>query len=175
MRWQSRGRSGHSVALATADPVISLSPHLEHNLAALRDLSSANVGPACYTHSYYNSSGWLTTRLEKERQFCILNDEERSVNGVRLGIDQAVDAENLLLSSLALLNPNKSTPYDGIFISSHTVKCDERGSTGESDSLKKVGCDQRISSRGQARYEGADTRSKPRHVRACGSFSDLLL
>ena len=107
--------------------------------------------------------------MAKGRQFRILNDEECSVNTVRLRIEQVIDVEDFLLGSLAFLNPDESTPHDGIFISGHTVKCNERGSTGGPDALKNVGYGQRISSRGQARYQGADTRSNPTlpHARVC--------
>jgi len=43
-----------------------------------------------------------------------------------------------LLGDIALVEPGEILPCDGIFISGHNIKCDESGTTGESDAIKKL-------------------------------------
>ena len=95
---------------------------------------------------------------QKERQFRVLNDkkEERGVKVIRSGIERVIDVKELLVGDIALLEPGEIIPCDGIFVSGHNVKCDESGATGESDAIKKVGYDDCIMLREQAKREGAD-------------------
>ena len=94
----------------------------------------------------------------KERQFRTLNDkEERCVKVIRSGVEHVIDAKELLVGDIALLEPGEIVPCDGVFISGHNVKCDESGATGESDAIRKVGYDKLFRLREQARREGAST------------------
>jgi Ca2+-transporting ATPase len=98
---------------------------------------------------------------QKERQFRILNDkkEERGVKVIRSGIERVIDVKDLLVGDIALLEPGEIVPCDGIFISGHNVRCDESGATGESDAIKKVGYDECIALREQAKREGVDAHA----------------
>ena len=98
---------------------------------------------------------------QKEKQFRVLNDkkEERGVKVVRSGIERVIDVKELLVGDIALLEPGEIIPCDGIFVSGHNVKCDESGATGESDAIKKVGYDDCIMLREQAKREGADVHA----------------
>jgi Ca2+-transporting ATPase len=93
----------------------------------------------------------------KERQFCILNEkkEERRVKVIRSGIERVIDVKELLVGDIALLEPGEIVPCDGVFISGHNIKCDESGTTGEPSVIRKVGYDECISLREQAKREHA--------------------
>ena len=95
---------------------------------------------------------------QKESQFYILNDkmEERWVKVMRYGAGRVIDAKELLVGDIALLEPGEIIPCDGIFISGYNVKCDESGATGESDAIKKVGYEECISLREKVKREGGD-------------------
>jgi len=95
---------------------------------------------------------------QKERQFRVLNDkkEERGVKVIRNGLEHVIDVKELLVGDIALLEPGEIIPCDGIFISGHNVRCDESGATGESDAIKKVGFDECIAFREQAKRDGSD-------------------
>jgi len=95
---------------------------------------------------------------QNERHFRVLNDkkEERDVKVVRSGIESVIDVKELLVGDVALLEPGEIVPCDGIFISGHNVECDESGTTGESDTIKKVNYDECIALREQAEFEGVD-------------------
>ena len=94
---------------------------------------------------------------QKRRWIRVLNDkEERGVIVIRSGVKCVIDVKELLVGDIALLRPGEIIPCDGIFISGHNVKWDESGATGESDTLKKVGYDDRTVPREQAKREGAD-------------------
>lgn len=94
----------------------------------------------------------------KERRFRILNQkEECRVKVVHSGIKRFIDIKELLVGDIVLLKPGDIVPCDGVFISGHNVKCDEYGATGESDAVKKVGYNECIALREQAKREGADT------------------
>jgi len=94
----------------------------------------------------------------EEMQSRILNDkEERHVKVIRSGVEHVIDAKELLVGDIALLEPGEIVPCDGVFISGHNVKCDESGATGKSDVIRKVGYDKFHRFREQARREGAST------------------
>jgi len=105
----------------------------------------------------------------KERQFCILNEkkEERCVKVIRSGIERAIDVKELLVGDIVLLEPGEIVPCDGVFISGHNVKCDESGVTGESDVVDKIGYDECISLREQAKREGAGAHEPEASIPNC--------
>ena len=94
----------------------------------------------------------------KERQFRVLDymKEERSAKVIRSGIERVIHVKELLVGDIALLEPGEIIPCDGVFISGHNVRCDESGATGESDAIKKVGYEDCIMLREQAKREGTD-------------------
>jgi P-type Ca2+ transporter type 2C len=110
---------------------------------------------------------------QKERQFRVLNDkkEERGVKVIRQGAERVIDVKELLVGDIALLEPGEILPCDGIFISGHNVKCDESGATGESDAIKKVGYDDCIAIREQAKREGVD----PHEFGAVNAHTDCFM
>jgi Ca2+-transporting ATPase len=95
---------------------------------------------------------------QKERQFMTLNEkkEERGVKVIRNGIERLIDvkvsllsfsstpshiflcAQEVVVGDVALLEPGEIVPCDGIFLSGHSVRCDESAATGESDAIKKA-------------------------------------
>jgi len=93
-----------------------------------------------------------------ERQFHIINKkkEERCVKVIRSAIERVIDVKELLVGDIALLEPGEVIPCDGIFVSGYNVKCDEPWPTGKSDAIKKVGYDDCIALREQAKREGTD-------------------
>lgn len=80
---------------------------------------------------------------QKERQFAKLNKkkEARNVKVVRSGTTQEIDVQAILVGDVLLVEPGDILPVDGIFISGHSVKCDESSATGESDVMKKTPAD----------------------------------
>ena len=64
---------------------------------------------------------------------------------------ETVDTKDLLVGDRS----NGCTPYDGIFISGHAVKCGESGTIGETDTMRKVWYDESIYS--QAGCEGTNS------------------
>ena len=131
------------VAIIVAIFVVVCVFRLPHNVHTLTPVSKVMVG---------SLNDW-----QKERQFRILNDkEERGVKVVRFGIEHAIDVKELLTGDVALLEPGEIVPCNGIFISSHNVRCDESGATGESDVIKKISYGECITPREQAKREGAN-------------------
>lgn len=94
---------------------------------------------------------------QKEQQFKVLNEkkEERGVKVIRGGAEMIIDIKDVLVGDIALLEPGEIIPCDGVFLSGHNVKCDESGSTGESDAIKKVPFHECISLRNLAKEKGA--------------------
>jgi Ca2+-transporting ATPase len=95
----------------------------------------------------------------KERQFRILNEkkEELRVKVIRSAIGRVVGVKELLVGDVALLEPGEIVPCDGVFISGHNIRCDESGVTGGPDAVKKVGYNEYVALREQAKREGAGT------------------
>ncbi|RMY41649.1 hypothetical protein D0866_00472 [Hortaea werneckii] len=81
---------------------------------------------------------------QKERQFAKLNKkkESRNVKLIRSGQTQEINIHEILVGDVLMVEPGDILPVDGIFISGHSVKCDESSATGESDILKKVAADE---------------------------------
>ncbi|QIX01702.1 hypothetical protein AMS68_007219 [Peltaster fructicola] len=81
---------------------------------------------------------------QKERQFVKLNKkkEDRDVKVIRAGTTQEISIHDILVGDLLLVEPGDILPVDGIFISGHSVRCDESSATGESDILKKTNADE---------------------------------
>lgn len=81
---------------------------------------------------------------QKERQFVKLNKkkEARNVQVIRSGKAQEISVHDLLVGDLMVIEPGDILPVDGIYITGHSVKCDESSATGESDVIKKVGADE---------------------------------
>ncbi|KAI6966817.1 calcium-translocating P-type ATPase [Hortaea werneckii] len=81
---------------------------------------------------------------QKERQFAKLNKkkESRNVKLIRSGRTQEINIHEILVGDVLMVEPGDILPVDGIFISGHSVKCDESSATGESDILKKVAADE---------------------------------
>ena len=132
------------VAIIAAIFIVVCDSQLSRNTRALIPFPKVMVGSV---------NDW-----QKERQFRILNDkkEERGVKVVRSGVECVIDAKDLLVGDIALLEPGEIVPCDGVFISGHNVRCDESGATGESDAIKKIAYDECISLREQTRHEDPD-------------------
>ncbi|KAF8638702.1 hypothetical protein AX17_001997 [Amanita inopinata Kibby_2008] len=100
---------------------------------------------------------------QKERQFRSLNEkkEERGVKVIRDGIERLIDVKEVVVGDVALLEPGEIVPCDGVFLTGHSVKCDESGATGESDAIKKVSYEECLklhssTSQGKKRSEHTD-------------------
>ena len=132
------------VAIIVATFIVVCVFRLPHNVHALTPISKVMV---------VSLNNW-----QKERQSRIPNDkrEERGVKVVRFGIERVIDIKELVVGDIALLEPSEIVPCNGIFISGHNVRCDDSGATGESNAIKKVGHDECITLREQAKCEGAD-------------------
>jgi len=80
---------------------------------------------------------------QKERQFVKLNKKKdaRNVQVVRSGKAQEISVHDLLVGDLMVIEPGDILPVDGIFVTGHSVKCDESSATGESDIMKKTAAD----------------------------------
>ncbi|ORY32630.1 hypothetical protein BCR39DRAFT_464417 [Naematelia encephala] len=76
---------------------------------------------------------------QKERQFKKLNEkrEDRTVKVIRGGNEMVINARDLVVGDVAILEPGEILPVDGIFLRGHNVRCDESGATGESDAIRK--------------------------------------
>lgn len=81
---------------------------------------------------------------QKERQFAKLNarKDDREVKVVRSGRTIQISVYDITVGDLMHLEPGDAVPVDGIFISGHSVKCDESSATGESDQMKKTAVDE---------------------------------
>ncbi|KAK4551812.1 plasma membrane calcium [Recurvomyces mirabilis] len=81
---------------------------------------------------------------QKERQFAKLNKkkESRNVKVIRSGRTQEISIHDILVGEVLLVEPGDILPVDGIYISGHSVKCDESSATGESDIMKKTAADE---------------------------------
>ena len=108
-----------------------------------------------------NHHGW-----QKERQFQVLDDkkEERGVKVIRNGIETVVYVHKVVVGDIALLEPGKIDPCDGVFLSGHNVKCYESKATGESDATKKVSYEECLALRNKAREGGGDIHHTDRSV-----------
>jgi Ca2+-transporting ATPase len=96
---------------------------------------------------------------QKERQFKALNEkkEERGVKVVRNGIEMIIDIKEVLVGDIAILERGEILPCNGVFISSHDVKCDESPAARESDAIKKGPYDEYIALRNESRQGGGDS------------------
>jgi P-type Ca2+ transporter type 2C len=77
---------------------------------------------------------------QKERQFIKLNKrkDDRVVKAIRSGKSVEISVYDVTVGDVLHLEPGDAVPADGIFISGHSVKCDESSATGESDQMKKT-------------------------------------
>lgn len=77
---------------------------------------------------------------QKEKAFVRLNakKEDRDVKVIRSGKAVVINVHDILVGDIVNLEPGDLIPVDGIFISGHSMKCDESSATGESDALKKT-------------------------------------
>lgn len=77
---------------------------------------------------------------QKERQFMKLNKkkEDRNVKVIRSGDTREISIHELLVGDLLLLEPGDILPVDGVYVTGHSVRCDESSATGESDLMKKT-------------------------------------
>jgi Ca2+-transporting ATPase len=76
------------------------------------------------------------------------------VKVVRSGKSREISIHGALVGDVMHLEPGDVVPVDGIFISGHSVKCDESSTTGELDVLKKQGAHEVF----RAIESGADAR-----------------
>lgn len=77
---------------------------------------------------------------QKERQFIKLNKrkDDREVKVIRSGKTIQISVHDITAGDILHLEPGDAIPADGIFITGHSVKCDESSATGESDQMKKT-------------------------------------
>ena len=93
-------------------------------------------GPKSYRAFSFRDSplrGW-----QREREFRILQQSRTWYRNCSSWNQASQRCKDLLVGGLALLNPGKGTPDDGIFIPGHTVKSSDLGTAGEPDVLKDV-------------------------------------
>eukprot|EP01137_Pigoraptor_chileana_P011737 Opistho-2@63129 len=76
---------------------------------------------------------------QKEIQFRKLNakNEAREIKVVRNGEQMQVPIAEILVGDVMELATGDILSADGVFVDGHTLKCDESGATGESDTIKK--------------------------------------
>ena len=114
-----------------------------------RSLTSP-VGPyGLYMEKRGSCATWLFPNVNNKK-------EERGVKVVHSSIERVIDIKELLIDDVALFEPGEIVPCDDIFISGHNIRHDESGTTGESDTIKKVNYGESITPRDQARREGFD-------------------
>jgi Ca2+-transporting ATPase len=77
---------------------------------------------------------------QKEKQFKGLNEkrEERSVKVVRDGREQLIHVHDVVVGDIVLFERGEIIPCDGVFLSGHSVRCDESSLTEVSDGIKKL-------------------------------------
>lgn len=77
---------------------------------------------------------------QKEKQFVKLNKkkDDREVKAIRSGRSVMISVFDITAGDVLHLEPGDAVPVDGIFISGHSVKCDESSATGESDQMRKT-------------------------------------
>ena len=96
---------------------------------------------------------------QKERQIHILNDKKgRRVKAIRDNLERVIDAKELVVGDIVVLEPGEIVPCDGVLVYGHNVKCDESSATGESDAIKKTTYDDCITPRELAEHQGTDGR-----------------
>ena len=81
---------------------------------------------------------------QMERQFNQLNkkNNDRTIKVIRSGKSVEISVFDLMVGDVMYLATGDLIPVDGIFISGHSIKCDESSATGESDLLKKAAADE---------------------------------
>ena len=86
---------------------------------------------------------------QKARHIRALNQEtqHRLVKVIRDGREQLIPISQVVVGNVVLLEPGDVIPCEGIFLSSHNVRCDESSATGESGSIKKLSYEECIALR----------------------------
>ncbi|KAI9437975.1 Ca-transporting ATPase [Lactarius indigo] len=86
---------------------------------------------------------------QKEKRPKTLDEknEERFVKVIRDGRERQIDAHQVVVGDVMLLERGEVIPCDGIFLSGHNVWCDESSVTGESDAIKKLSYEECIALR----------------------------
>jgi len=81
---------------------------------------------------------------QMERQFNKLNEKhnDRTAKVIRSGKSVEISVFDINVGDVMHLSTGDLVPVDGIFISGHSIKCDESSATGESDLLKKFPADE---------------------------------
>ena len=77
---------------------------------------------------------------QKERQFRALNakNEDRDVKAVRNGAECEVKIDELVVGDVLVLEPGDILPADAVVLQAFNLKCDESGTTGESEAIQKT-------------------------------------
>ncbi|KAN0132462.1 hypothetical protein V8E53_009721 [Lactarius tabidus] len=99
---------------------------------------------------------------QKEKQFKSLNAKkgDHLVKVIRDGREQQIHLHQVVVGDVMLLEPGDIIPCDGVFLSGHSVLCDESSATGESDAIKKLSYEECIAIRDKRLMElDADTSS----------------
>lgn len=80
------------------------------------------------------------TNWQKERQLRSINakKDERSVTVVRAGVTCRIDAHEVVVGDIALLEPGEIVPCDGVLLRGNNVRCDESEATGECAAIRKA-------------------------------------
>ena len=101
---------------------------------------------------------------EKEERFKTLNakKEDRLVKVIRDGEERQIHLHQVVVGDVMLLKPGEVIPCDGVFLAGHNVFCDESGTTGDSDAIKKLSYQECIALRDKRLME----------LEANGSFGD---
>ncbi|KAF4626755.1 hypothetical protein G7Y89_g11401 [Cudoniella acicularis] len=72
----------------------------------------------------------------------IIVKDDRLVKAIRSGKSLQISVYDIYVGDVLHLEPGDLVPADGVFISGHSVRCDESSVTGESDQKKKTSSDE---------------------------------
>ena len=84
---------------------------------------------------------------QKERQLGALTKDDRLVKVIRDGGERLISISQVVVGDVMLLEPGDVIPCDGVFLSGHNLWCDESGTTGEFNSIKKLSYEECIALR----------------------------
>ncbi|KAI9250577.1 PMCA-type calcium-translocating P-type ATPase [Phascolomyces articulosus] len=77
--------------------------------------------------------------FQKEKQFQKLNakKEDKRVTVLRMGREQCINAHDLVVGDILIVEPGDVVLADGIYVSGYNLGCDESSATGEAETVRK--------------------------------------
>ena len=99
--------------------------------------------------------------FQKERQFQKLNakKEDKRVTVLRSGREQCINAHDLVVGDILIIEPGDVVLADGLYVSGYNLDCDESSATGESATIKKHPAHRHNQQQQQQRYRQNDNNS----------------